>query len=262
MRITFCVRRPWCLFLCTSINAIRTTIPIMYLPRSAPPCPVQPYLIHDPMTDYEDEEERFITVDLHSSGSARGALEKLQTSAQVLAVIPCLYQMSLCRPMPCLLPKLTLPAPKIYASGDSIPLMLTLSCSRLPSLPQLLVKADSLDIHLIRRAKITLSLGDNLQETEVSRAELQYTDNSIEGVSSSQWVLQLGDAHRHVSWRVDGLAEVKVKSGGRFQVDFPTLTLDVILRAVLRPGRIQATTVQHDQTPSCVQARRGHQTHI
>jgi len=164
----------------------RITIPIMYLPRSAPPCPVQLYLNHDPMTDYENEEERFTTVDLHTSNSARGALEQLQTSVQ-----------------------LTLPSPKIYSSGDSVPLMLTLSCSRLPSLPQLLVSADSLDIHLIRRAKITLSLGDSLQETEVTRAELQDTDNSVEGVTSSQWMLQMGDSHRQVSWKIEGIAEVK-----------------------------------------------------
>lgn len=44
----------------------------------------------------------------------------------------------------------------------------------------------------------------------MSRADLQRTDNSAEGVSRSHWVLQLGKTQRHVSWRVDGLAEVKV----------------------------------------------------
>lgn len=104
-----------------------------------------------------------------------------------------------------------LPTPKTYASGGAIPLILTLSCPKLPSLPQLLVKADSLDIHLIRRAKITRSFGDSLQETTVSTAKLQYTDNSTEGVSRSRWTLQLGKNQRHISWKVDGLAEVKVQ---------------------------------------------------
>jgi len=89
--------------------------------------------------------------------------------------------------------------------------MLTLSCSKLPSLPQLLVKSDSLDIRLIRRGKITSSFGDSFQETVVSKAELQHTDNSAEAVSRSQWVLRLGKNQRHISWRIDGLVEVKVR---------------------------------------------------
>jgi len=163
----------------------RTTIPIMYLPRSTPPSQLQSGLIHDPLSDYGDEEGQFVTVDIHSSSSARGALEKLQTSAQ-----------------------LTLPSPKIYTSGDSIPLVLTLVCSRLPSLPQLLAKSNSLDICLIRRSRITPTSGVT-QEAIVSKAELQYTDNSTEGVSRSHWVLQLAKSQRHISWRVDGLVEVK-----------------------------------------------------
>lgn len=103
-----------------------------------------------------------------------------------------------------------MPSPKIYASGDSIPLTLTLSCSKLPSLPQLLVKVDSLDICLIRRAKITATIGSTVQETLVSKAELQYTDHNAEGVSRSRWVLQLGQTQRHLPWNLDGLAEVKV----------------------------------------------------
>ena len=180
----------------------------MYLPRSTPPGRPQPYLIRDPLTGYGTEEEESITIDLHSSNSACAALEKLQTSAQVLVVTPYLYQASLAR---LTLRKLTLPAPKIYTSGDSIPVMLMLSCSKLPSLPQLLVKSDSLDIRLIRRGKITSSFGDSIQETVVSRAELQHTDNSAEAVSRSQWGLRLGKNQRHISWRIDGLAEVKVQ---------------------------------------------------
>ena len=59
----------------------------MYLPRSTPPSQAQLNLIDDPLTGYGDEEERFITVDIHGSSSARPALEKLQTSAQVLVAV-------------------------------------------------------------------------------------------------------------------------------------------------------------------------------
>jgi len=69
----------------------------MYLPRSTPPSGIQPYLIRDPLTDYGTEEEESITVDLHCSNSACAALEKLQTSAQVLVAIPYLYQAGLGR---------------------------------------------------------------------------------------------------------------------------------------------------------------------
>ena len=69
----------------------------MYLPRSTPPSRPQPYLIRDPLTDYGTEEEESITIDLHSSDSARAALEKLQTSAQVLVATPYIYQASLTR---------------------------------------------------------------------------------------------------------------------------------------------------------------------
>lgn len=195
--------------LCVCQSTIRATIPIMYLPRSTPPGQVQSGLIHDPLSDYGDEEGRFVTVDIHSSNSARGALEKLQTSAQVLVAVPCLCQTSLCRLMRYIW-KLTLPSPKIYTSGDSIPLTLTLVCSKLPSLPQLLAKSNSLDICLVRRSRITPTSGVT-QEAIVSKAELQYTDNSTEGVSRSHWVLQLGKSQRHISWRVDGLVEVKVQ---------------------------------------------------
>lgn len=71
----------------------------MYLPRSTPPSQVQLDLIHETPIDYGNEEERFTTVDLHSSNSARAALEKLQTSAQVLVTTPCLCQTSLRRLM-------------------------------------------------------------------------------------------------------------------------------------------------------------------
>lgn len=163
----------------------RVTIPIMYLPRSTPPAQIQPGLIHDPLLGYEIED-RFVTVDLHGSNSAHAALEKLQMLAQ-----------------------LTVPSPKIYTSGDSIHLILTLSCSKLPSLPQLLAKADSLSIHLLRRAKIMMGSGDSLQETLVSKAELKYTDDSSEGVSILHWALGLGKNQRHISWKVGGSAEVK-----------------------------------------------------
>jgi len=108
--------------------------------------------------------------------------------------------------------------------------MLTLSCSKLPSLPQLLVKSDSLDIRLVRWGKITSSFGDSNQGTVVSKAELQHTDNSAEGVSRSQWVLRLGKNQRYVSWRIDGLAEVKVQRGDLFQqwCVAPYLTLGVL----------------------------------
>ncbi|KAF9653179.1 hypothetical protein BDM02DRAFT_3183134 [Thelephora ganbajun] len=140
----------------------RVTVLIMYLPRSSPPGRPQSDLIHETVMGHQDEEERFVTVDLHSSSSARAALEKLQMSAQ-----------------------LTLPSPKLIA------------------------KAESLDIHLIRKAKIMSSSGGILQEIIVSKAGLRYTDNSTEGVSRSHWALQLGKTQRHVSWKVDGLAEVK-----------------------------------------------------
>ena len=64
----------------------------MYLPRSTPPSRVPPYLIRDPLTGYGTEEEQYTTIDLHGSNSARSALEKLQTSAQVLVVTSYLYQ--------------------------------------------------------------------------------------------------------------------------------------------------------------------------
>jgi len=70
-------------------------MPIMYLPRSTPPSRVQLDPVHEPLIGYENEE-RFTTVDLHSSNSARAALEKLQTSAQVLVTTPSLCQTSLC----------------------------------------------------------------------------------------------------------------------------------------------------------------------
>lgn len=59
------------------------TIPIMYLPRSTPPSQAQ----SDPLNAYGNEEDRFIAVDIHSSNSAGAALEKLQTSAQVLVTL-------------------------------------------------------------------------------------------------------------------------------------------------------------------------------
>ena len=81
----------------------------MYLPRSTPPSRPQPYLIRDPLTGYGTEEDESITIDLHSSTSARAALEKLQTSAQVLVAIPYLYQENLAR--------LTLDLSKADAAG-------------------------------------------------------------------------------------------------------------------------------------------------
>ena len=101
MRFTLCVsaRRDGLVLMALDIHQLfRVTIPIMYLPRSTPPSGVQPYLIRDPLTSYGTEEES-ITIDLHSSNSACAALEKLQTSAQVLVATPYLYQASLDRLM-------------------------------------------------------------------------------------------------------------------------------------------------------------------
>lgn len=55
------------------------------------------------------------------------------------------------------------------------------------------------------------SSGDSLQETALSKAELKHADNTTEGVSRLSWVLQLANNQRHISWKVDGSAEVKVK---------------------------------------------------
>lgn len=71
----------------------------MYLPRSTPPRQVHLDLTHDPLIGYGGEEERFTTVDIHSSDSARAALEKLQTSAQVLVGAPYLCPTSFSRLM-------------------------------------------------------------------------------------------------------------------------------------------------------------------
>lgn len=164
----------------------RIVIPVMYLPRSTPPNQLQLGLVHDPLLGYGFEEDRFVTVDIRSSSSAHEALEKLRMSAE-----------------------LTLPSPKIYTSGDSVPLVLTLSCSKLPSLPPLLAKTGSLSIHLVRKAKIVTGSGDSTQEAPVSKAELRHTDNSAEGVSRLHWALQLGGNQRHISWKLEGSAEVK-----------------------------------------------------
>ena len=80
---------------------IRITIPIMYLPRTMPPNQVQPVLVQDPLLDYEIEEGRFATVDLHNSGSAQAALDKLQVSAEVsylsfLVPVRTLCKLTLC----------------------------------------------------------------------------------------------------------------------------------------------------------------------
>lgn len=57
----------------------------MYLPRSTPPNQVQVGLINDPLLGQAiEEEDRFVSVDLHGSSSASAALEKLQMSAQVI----------------------------------------------------------------------------------------------------------------------------------------------------------------------------------
>jgi len=66
----------------------------MYLPRSTPPRQVQFDLIQDSLISYGNEEEQFITIDLHSSNTARAALEKLQMLAQVLVAAPYFCQMS------------------------------------------------------------------------------------------------------------------------------------------------------------------------
>lgn len=94
----------------------------------------------------------------------------------------------------------------------------------------------------------------------MSKAELQQTDNRAEGISRSHWMIQLGKNQRHVSWKIDGLAEVKVLWSKRAYI-LSCLTLG-ISRIVLPSGSVQATAVQHDQTAACVPARRGRQTHI
>jgi hypothetical protein len=53
------------------------------------------HLTHDPLIGYADEEEQLVTVDLHGTNSARAALEKLQTSAQVLVTATYLYRTNL-----------------------------------------------------------------------------------------------------------------------------------------------------------------------
>lgn len=197
----------------------RIMIPIMYLPRSAPPNQPQLGLVHDPLLGYGTEEDGFVTADLRSSSSAHAALEKLQMSAE-----------------------LTLPSPKIYTSGDHIPLILTLSCSKLPSLPPLLAKTDSLSVHLIRKAKIVMNTGDSVQETLVSEAELRHTDNSAEGVSRLHWALRLGGNQRHISWRLEGSAEVKYFARVIFKPlpssmikDFPPFQYDEVVKLTSDP---------------------------
>ena len=88
---------------CAPRPTVRVTIPIVYLPRSTPPSQVSSYLglIHDPLIGSGNEEE-LVTADL-STNSARAALDKLQTSAQVFRTAPYRSQQSSCQLMRCLL---------------------------------------------------------------------------------------------------------------------------------------------------------------
>jgi len=85
--------------------------------------------------------------------------------------------------------------------------------------------------------------GDSVQETLVSEAELRHTDNSAEGVSRLHWALRLGGNQRHISWRLEGSAEVKVTRTSSWHSKSPLSDP----RPVLRPRDFQATAVQHDQ---------------
>ena len=79
---------------------------------------------------------------------------------------------------------------------------------------------------------------DSLQETIVSKAELTHTDNCSEGLSSLFWTLQLGKNQRHISWKVDGSAEVKVMGSMLslgFQASYLTSCAQHFIRVVFKP---------------------------
>ena len=88
----------------------------------------------------------------------------------------------------------------------------------------------------------------------MSKAELQHTDNGAEGVSRSHWVLQLGKTQRHVSWKVDGMAEVKVRLSSPWR-SIPNLSLafyaQYFVRVVFKPPPCsmikQLPAFEHDE---------------
>lgn len=107
--------------------------------------------------------------------------------------------------------QLTMPTSKCFASGDTIPLSLKISCPRSPALAQLL--SHNAHLCLVKRQKAWVSLGRqvSVRELLLSRAEVYLADDSEEGTAYLRMELQAGEAGRECSWHVDGTVAVEVR---------------------------------------------------
>lgn len=105
-----------------------------------------------------------------------------------------------------------MPSPKCFAAGEWIPLTMTVSCTKNPTLPHLLINNQCITIDAVRRSKIWTGSTWNTRETVVSSAEVQHLDTSHEGVCKSHWTLQAGKPQRHASWQIPGVLGVSVSS--------------------------------------------------
>ncbi|OJT08684.1 hypothetical protein TRAPUB_410 [Trametes pubescens] len=167
----------------------KLTVPILYLPKSRP---IVPSLDHIPWSVRVDSSADARVCDIPLEPTWPKGCDGSSHQADDLPVI-----------------SLTMPTSKCFASGDTVPLSLKISCPRSPALAQLL--SHNVHLYLIKRQKAWVSLGRqvSIRELLLSRAEVYLVDDSQEGTAYLRMELQAGEAGRECSWRVEGTVAVE-----------------------------------------------------
>lgn len=108
------------------------------------------------------------------------------------------------------LPKLFVPLPRCFTSGDYIPLAIGISCPSSPALAKLY--ATSITIQLVKKRKIWICRGRQIsvRETHISTAIPSGRTECNRGEAYLSFRLEAGAAGRESTWAVDGALEVSV----------------------------------------------------
>lgn len=107
-------------------------------------------------------------------------------------------------------PKISLPSPLSFASGEFIPFNVTVIFADAPALVGLLTPL--VHLKLLKRTRIWTNgrRETNVRNVTIASGEQLRINTSTEGVCVLKGVIRAGAAGRECSWQLDGVAEVQV----------------------------------------------------
>ncbi|TCD65417.1 hypothetical protein EIP91_002716 [Steccherinum ochraceum] len=208
-------------------------IPLLYLPKSSPqhpPLPEMPLVY--PGNDIPGGMRKVALNPVWPSCATQEAKEKDLATVQAL-----------------------FPEPPEFASGETIPLALYISCPNSPAIPKLL--SDNIGVFLIKRKKVWINEGRHIsiREIIVEKVKELRVNSMLEGVLYLTMDLQAGEHGAECSWGIPGYMTVEyvvriIVRPPAYASHLPVYKCDEVIRICTDSyGRLSRELLTMDGTP-------------